>query len=1166
MKINFNSELMKNQTHAVVMAPDIAFEVLQTPSGESLFFSIGTDGVLYLTRESIATTSGWIKRELSSALSAQFKGAAVTAKSFSVAQNAQTLAIDVGLVVTVAGSDHLFLSLGNANTDTTWTNGLAWTSMPFDADAPPNPLTITSVYLMNVLTSGGAMENIFVDILSSPGNTLNPVDRYYITPGASQQWNAHYLEAEMSAGSITSCLGNLPNQPLPGIYTFGTIGGEGQLIFTPQYNYFKPKIPPVITKLSVPAGATAVASALNSSGTSNLFVSGSEGLSVFTPSIQVKNEAAVIASANPLTAGASELAASTSGGQTSVWGVNAEGTLFYVQCAEGSEADPTAWSNPVPLIENVQDFAFFLNLNAGTNVLFANVDGQNLIQLSQDPATANWLQRSITLPGTSVDDMVEYESFTTHIQISDANGVATPNALVSITAASRVSVYVNSVYYVLTPSVPLQLNADATGVLTVVQETQGLSAVCLQVALADGSGVTVSMNPMANAQATLATVTNGRSLSNVVVTNSDGTTQPLIPSGVSSSDVDAVAQSVSQFQQITSELPQDGTKQQPSPWTATGTSFTVQFTAAGIQYQERRGEGDLLRGSNPIVVAAEDFFRWAKHIIDKIESFTIQLVEGINHFFVTIGDEIYDVLLDCFNAVGHAVEFVFNKIKVFFDDLVKWLGFIFNWSDIKNTHRAMKNILKQCAIRAVGQISTLAADVQNTFVNMEDKLNQWATLPQVSTTMGSYQSSSSSSSTSAGSPQSNWGVHHVKGNISQALTTFNTGNPDRSSFAAIVAKLEGIVDNEITGIVTMIDQLQDDVIKPIASLTPLQVIKKTVAIILDFILSTASNLIVSGLEIIEIVVDGMIALLDATIQIPILSPLYKVISGDELSFLDLVCFIAAIPGTIIYKVVVKEAPFTQAEADALASAQSFGAIQAMLTCPSQPTAGRVLLAGSKGIGGAHSLMDVLNLLSNVFAAFGALITVIMAAVKKTESATGASRSVRYVAACAYFPYVAPDMVGAFSNSGAWYTVMNDVITAVAIVKTLADNSDTLNESMDGDGEINQTWQEKISPITESVINGFWLAPAIGNIIHSHNSTSDWLGFGANLAFDLGGIITPGSENKIVDDPEVNAGVFVAMEVLTGIYGALSLGMLFAQASGGSESAAAAALPQSEKQA
>ena len=50
MKISFESELMKNRKHAVVMAPDRAFEVLQSQDGDALFFSVGTDGAFYLTQ------------------------------------------------------------------------------------------------------------------------------------------------------------------------------------------------------------------------------------------------------------------------------------------------------------------------------------------------------------------------------------------------------------------------------------------------------------------------------------------------------------------------------------------------------------------------------------------------------------------------------------------------------------------------------------------------------------------------------------------------------------------------------------------------------------------------------------------------------------------------------------------------------------------------------------------------------------------------------------------------------------------------------------------------------------------------------------------------------------------------------------------------------------
>jgi hypothetical protein len=143
MKIAFESELMENQTHAVVMAPDQAFEVLQCQDGGSLFFSIGTDHIFYLTREVTATKTGWNKVDLSSALKAQHGGAAVAAKAFNVAQNAQTQAIDLALVLTAGGADFLYLSLGNANTAASWAQGIQWAVVPFDAGVtPPNPFTL----------------------------------------------------------------------------------------------------------------------------------------------------------------------------------------------------------------------------------------------------------------------------------------------------------------------------------------------------------------------------------------------------------------------------------------------------------------------------------------------------------------------------------------------------------------------------------------------------------------------------------------------------------------------------------------------------------------------------------------------------------------------------------------------------------------------------------------------------------------------------------------------------------------------------------------------------------------------------------------------------------------------------------------------------------------
>jgi hypothetical protein len=86
------------------MAPDKAFGVIQTLDGQSLFFSIGTDKVFYLTREATANKTGWTRIDLSGPLKSSYGGQTVAAKTFALSQNAQTLAFDITLVATVNGA------------------------------------------------------------------------------------------------------------------------------------------------------------------------------------------------------------------------------------------------------------------------------------------------------------------------------------------------------------------------------------------------------------------------------------------------------------------------------------------------------------------------------------------------------------------------------------------------------------------------------------------------------------------------------------------------------------------------------------------------------------------------------------------------------------------------------------------------------------------------------------------------------------------------------------------------------------------------------------------------------------------------------------------------------------------------------------------------------
>ena len=1147
MKITFESELMENQKHATVMAPDLSFEVLQSKDGASLFFSIDdSHNTLYLTREVTNTSTGWSRIELSKTLLPPRAGKGVKVKTFGVAQNAQSLAIDVALVATVDGVDGLYLSLGNANTDAAWEKGVAWTAIPFDAIPAPPSLSIADVFLLNIPGQG---EVIFVDIERDPGNPLRPLDRYYITPGTSPQWNPHKVGGALAAGSISSCLGANTSDPLPGIYTFGTIRSEQELLFTPQYNYFGPP-PPSDTRLKVPPGASAIASALNGSGLTNLFVSATDGLFLFTPDNQHdehKGGVALKIVSNNVVAGASALAAATAGGQTAVWGVNAQQQLFYVMCPAGKEADPAKWSIPVPLLPHAEAFAFFLNLNAGNNVLFAQLDGQTLIQLTQDPVTTAWQRRAILLPPAATDDLVVFKSFTTHIQVTDDNTVGAPNTAVAVTATSPVSVYLNDVYHRLSPNVPVNASADATGVLTVVQETHSLSAVCFRVALTKTPEVVADIDPTSKAMARLGGLKAGE-LEQKKVTNADGTQQYLVPRS-QVQNCPAATQSFAQLVAIHKGLPPDGSRQKPKKAPAASAApfiWGVSFAGGAATYHEgdaavvHFGLQELNAGSSITLasdrmVAAGDFWSWLKEIFEDVEHFFVTVVKGIYHFVVKIAGEFYHALLDCIDSLVHAVEFVFNKIKVFFEDLIKWLGFIFEWHDILRTHAVLKNILLRYAERAVSRIDQLELDVDNVFSGLDAKINAWAQMDGPGDTVGGYQASPPAKGQH--SPGSHWAMHHFKSNLHNSSAV---GLPrmlsDEQLGAAdgTVDKMNKLLDRPSPDgpsfkqdFVDAISEFKKDIVDKAETLSAAEIIKRLIAIATKLLLHIGRDLIKLLLELAKAAIGGLMDALQKPLNIPILSHIYSLITdGDKLTFLDLACLIAAIPTTIICKLVEEKAPFPDDDfTKQLINAKDFASLQKLLN----PSA----VSGADAAISPKALQYV-NYSSGVCGCFGALCVAVVSFEKYALDVGKVPRIVGLLACVSSLPYIMPNVAEAIGpGSSSWPVVTNDVVTTIWLLKTFTDN-------VTG----NVTYLTWVSPFAEAVINAVWLVPPIAGIVDSHSNASDWVGLCANLLFDLGGIITPATSEPIMGalaGPEGAAAapvVFAVQEVKTIGYGVL----------------------------
>jgi hypothetical protein len=139
MNISYSSEMMTNYVHAEIISPQKKFAALQTSDGLSLLFSIGTDDVLWLIRETSGkSAAGWTKTDLSSALLKNLESGA-SCRTFEAGQSVQDGSLGLAMVVSTSSGDNLFLCLGNSNQDLSWTEKPNWTLSNYDAPFPEHP-------------------------------------------------------------------------------------------------------------------------------------------------------------------------------------------------------------------------------------------------------------------------------------------------------------------------------------------------------------------------------------------------------------------------------------------------------------------------------------------------------------------------------------------------------------------------------------------------------------------------------------------------------------------------------------------------------------------------------------------------------------------------------------------------------------------------------------------------------------------------------------------------------------------------------------------------------------------------------------------------------------------------------------------------------------------
>ncbi|MEO8034047.1 MAG: PQQ-binding-like beta-propeller repeat protein [Acidobacteriota bacterium] len=276
---------------------------------------------------------------------------------------------------------------------------------------------------------------------------------------------------------------------------------------------------------------------------------------------------------------------------------------------------------------------------------------------------------------------------------------------------------------------------------------------------------------------------------------------------------------------------------------------------------------------------------------------------------------------DAITVLTGIIQQVVTSIKSF----IEWLSYLFQWPAIVKTHQLISAQVTT-AFNAIStwvnqEISSGYTDVDQFFTARENDVT--TLFDNIITqftgkTMGSIQSSNGQTSVTSINgtditTHSQWMVNKYNANAGSAsmvvagalddvdilalvqnfFTTIETEIANDSALTSLPADFAGAITNFSTLFTDTTGFLNHE-------LADILTLFKDVAILA---IQLASNVVNAFLLLLQGIINALLDALTTEISIPFLSDFYKLISGDALTVLDLVCLIVAVPTTIAYEIV-----------------------------------------------------------------------------------------------------------------------------------------------------------------------------------------------------------------------------------------------------------------------
>lgn len=914
--LNSSTELMQNYVQGSVMGAVDTLTALQTSNATSMLFYIDDNGSLALSQEAAANTpEGWQTMDLSSEfLNTYLPGTkcsnmAVIQYTGPTGDNINTGTITLAMTATGESGDMLCLCTGNSNEDLSWISNPQWAAYTYDNPNTPiaGSLSINNVYLTSTIDG----QYIGVDINNATPDSGGAVSRFFIDPYMQQgyAWVQKSMEQFNPEGMI-SCAGCIPGpNSVQGIYTGGSLNGEGQLIFMPLYNPFSPdgggNFP--TTQLAWPANMIpeAMTAVLNEDGcTTSLFVISQGTLYYYDEASQYTNQLpAALISNNALTpaaswfTGVSDMFAAITGGIMMLWWTsNGSGsnTIYYTSCPAADLGSSTAvFTLPVPLSTNVTCASPYINQSNNANTIFAVANNQ-LSVLVKSPETTHWSSGQVILPAVAGTPSVSFSSYTTHVTLCDANNVPVSGGSVTITALSSNSFYVNNLYTIIGTS-PVTVQADMNGVITIIETATNLTGTQLTISAPDGTTITV--NPMDKPFGKIAqNLSTSSGLQSATIYYQTPGAQPknLLSPGASSNDIATVAAANGLLN---------------TAYQNQGSNTGVSYYAADARLRRvkvvivRHGEEGMTSFFSDFATDIGDAFQALYNAASTVVASIEQDADGVVNLVVTIANATASLVVATVEDIVSAAQWVISQVVDAVEDIIDFLKFLFDLGTIETVKSVFTNLWSNYINAGVNNLITVQADFDNAMNNASSALAQWSGIPgNAGSTMAS-QAGSNGYSASA-----NYLAYHYQNNASQSTYTISTITPDSTISGLLQDVLNALEENqsEFSSLWTQLGNLVSN-LSNMSIGAVFQAIAELLAETGVDMLKTAGDVLLS---LIIAVAEDFMSMLTCPVSIPVLSDILSDFGVSSPSVMEVLGWVAAVPATVIYELATQAKPFS----------------------------------------------------------------------------------------------------------------------------------------------------------------------------------------------------------------------------------------------------------------